>query len=97
MVPNMKIEIIKAGPFFIAKAYDDLGCEICCVTEFSRKAVNRLIHEKTGMREITPSLKSKKNSKKKKKVTKKNYFGNSGSVMTGLIGVTSSRNWKHVK
>lgn len=96
----MKIEIIKAGPVFIATAYDDTGKEIGCITGFSRKSAKRLIQEKVGVcaTKLTKKLKNEAaRHKKEKLIMKNNNLIKSGSVMTGLIGVTSSRNWKHVK
>lgn len=75
----MKIEISKAGPVFIAKAYDDMGKEIGCITGFSRKSAKRLIQEKIGVY-ATKFIKRQKNANRRKEndISKSNHPENQG-------------------
>lgn len=87
----MKIKVSKLKSVYLAQAFDIDGNEIARITAFSKANARQLLEEKLGIRKKTKPL---ENQKKGKGKIKKHY---SGSIMRGLLGITSARNWKKIK
>ena len=85
----MIIKVSKKHGVYIAIAIDDKGCEIDRITGLSKPTAKRMLEEKLGIR------KKKKIAVKYKAAQKPK--GRSHSLMTGLLHVTDSRNWKKNK
>lgn len=86
----MEIKVTKKMGVFVAIAFDDEGNEVDSITALSKPNAKQLLEEKLG-------LKIKKPLKNQKKVKSKTNKGSSGTVMTGLAGVTSARTWTKTK
>jgi len=87
---SINILIKREGSVYEAIAYDESGQKIDTLIAFTESNARRLLKEKLGM------IKAKKPKEKKEKRTPSTLL-DSGSVMRGLQGVTSSRPWKKTK
>ncbi|MEJ8680085.1 hypothetical protein P0C22_16215 [Plesiomonas shigelloides] len=85
---NITILVISKESVFEAIAYDSNGLEVDRITGLTEASARRLLKLKLGL-----PVKKKKNKRTPSKAT----LFDTGSVMSGLRGITSSKNWKKVK
>ncbi|WP_462177222.1 hypothetical protein [Pseudoalteromonas gelatinilytica] len=83
---EIEIEARKKSSVYEAKAFDENGDFIDSIIALTEVSARRLLKEKLGL------IKKSKPKKHKPKKASSNLLG-SGSVLTGLYGVTSSRTW----
>ncbi|WP_143025085.1 hypothetical protein [Franzmannia pantelleriensis] len=87
---NLDIVVKKKGAVYEATAFDESGEKVDSLVAFTASNARRLLKEKLG-------LGSGNKPKKKKKRGPRPTLYDSGSVMSGLRGVTTSRPWKKTK
>ncbi|MCQ8888980.1 hypothetical protein NQT72_05600 [Pseudoalteromonas carrageenovora] len=87
---DIKIVVKKKLSVYEAKAFDTDGKLIDSLVALSESNARRLLKEKLGL-----VKKSKPKKSKPKKVP--SSLLDSGSVLTGLRGVTSSKPWRKTK
>lgn len=86
---NISIEVKQKGPVFEAVAYDASGNELDRLVAFTASNARRLLKHKLGLK-----VNKKKKTQEMKHIS---TLLDSKSIMRGLEGITSSRNWKKVK